>query len=150
MAARVFIDTNIWLYGLTIPQDGEDVDKREKTLELLSQLTKDSSIVVSVQVINEFHWNMTKKFGQQDSVVLDLVAENIEPITRITELGYSTYNKAFHLRNSYSLSFWDSLIVASALEASCTHLCSEDMQDGLVVDDQLKIENPFARSLSFL
>ncbi len=100
-------------------------------------------IIVSVQVINEFHWNMTKKFSQQDKTALELVTANIEPITTIKELGYSIYRKAFELRSNYSLSFWDSLIAASALDASCETLYTEDMQHGLVINNKLSITNPF-------
>lgn len=142
MAVRVFIDTNIWLYGLTLPTDGKDCEKRQKTLDLLAKLTKETLILVSTQVINEFHWNMTKKFNLQDKAALELVLENIEPITIITDLGYSIYHKAFDLRSCYSLSFWDSLIVASALDASCETLYTEDMQHGLVIRNQIKIVNP--------
>jgi predicted nucleic acid-binding protein len=145
MAAKVFIDTNIWLYGLTSPEDGAGGDKRQKTLDLLSHLTKESVIIVSAQVINEFHWNMTKKFGQQDKAALELVTANIEPITIITDLGYTIYRSAFDLRSKYSLSFWDSLIAASALDASCETLYTEDMQHGLVINNKLSITNPFVK-----
>ncbi len=145
MTARVFVDTNIWIYGLTLPQDGKDCGKRQNSLELFSQLTKESVIVVSAQVINEFHWNMTRKFRVQDNAALELVSGNIEPITIITEIGYSIYCKAFEIRSKYSLSFWDSLIAASALDASCETLYTEDLQHGLVIDRRLKIVNPFGR-----
>ena len=144
MAAKVFVDTNIWLYGLTAPEDGEGGVKRRKTLDLLSQLTKESAIVVSAQVINEFHWNMTRKFGQQDKTAFDLVTANIEPITIVANMGFSIYRKAYELRSKYSLSFWDSLIAASALDAFCETLFTEDMQNGLVVENRLGIVNPFA------
>jgi len=144
MAARVFIDTNIWIYGLTKSQDGKESGKREDTLALLSKHTKASTIVVSVQVVNEFHWNMIRKFGFLDSMAADLVSANITPITTIIALDYSTYRKAAELRQKYSFSFWDSLIAASALNESCETLYSEDMQDGLLVENQLRIVNPFA------
>ncbi len=143
MAAKVFIDTNIWLYGLTAPKDGEGGDKRQKTLDLLSKLTQESVLFVSAQVINEFHWNMTKKFNQQDATALDLVAANIEPIAIVSDVGYATYRKAFELRRKHSLSFWDSLIVASALDTSCEMLYTEDMQNRLIVENELEIINPF-------
>ncbi len=47
------------------------------------------------------------------------------------------------LRSRYNFSFWDSLIVACALAGGASILYSEDMQDGLVVDGQLEILNPF-------
>lgn len=51
--------------------------------------------------------------------------------------------KAAFLRKSYNLSYWDSMIVSSALESGCTILYSEDMQSGQIVEKQLKIINPF-------
>jgi len=50
------------------------------------------------------------------------------PISLIAPIGFQTYQLAFNLRLQYSVSFWDSLIVASALENNCTTLYSEDMQ----------------------
>ncbi len=51
--------------------------------------------------------------------------------------------RASQLRAQYSLSFWDSLVVADAIESGCNVLYTEDMQDGLVVAEQLTIVNPF-------
>jgi predicted nucleic acid-binding protein len=50
---------------------------------------------------------------------------------------------ASHLREQYSFSYWDSLIVAAALQAKATTLYTEDMQAGLVIDQRLTIINPF-------
>jgi Predicted nucleic-acid-binding protein, contains PIN domain len=50
---------------------------------------------------------------------------------------------ASRLRQQYSFSFWDSLIIASALEAGVTLLYSEDMQDGILVARTLEIINLF-------
>jgi predicted nucleic acid-binding protein len=51
--------------------------------------------------------------------------------------------KASYLRGRYNFSFWDSLIVGSAIKSGCKRLYSEDMQDGLIVENELKIINPF-------
>lgn len=56
--------------------------------------------------------------------------------------------EASGLREAYSLSYWDSLIVAAALQAKATTLLSEDMHDGLIVDGALTITTPFARARS--
>jgi predicted nucleic acid-binding protein len=50
--------------------------------------------------------------------------------------------KASRLRTQHQFSYWDSLIVAAALEAGCSVLYSEDMQDGQVIDGRLSIRNP--------
>jgi predicted nucleic acid-binding protein len=54
--------------------------------------------------------------------------------------------RASELRTGYSFSFWDSLIVGTALSAGANTLYSEDMQDGLIVANQLTLINPFKRS----
>lgn len=51
---------------------------------------------------------------------------------------------ASEIRAKHSISYWDSLMVASALRADCSLLYSEDMQDGLCVNNQLTIKNPLA------
>jgi predicted nucleic acid-binding protein len=54
--------------------------------------------------------------------------------------------EACRLRERYQLAYWDSLVVAATLAAGCSTLYSEDMHDGLVVDDTLTIANPFRQS----
>jgi len=60
----------------------------------------------------------------------------------IVELTSDTLINASDLRLRYGFSFWDGLIVASAIGADATILYSEDMQDGLLVEQQLRIINP--------
>jgi predicted nucleic acid-binding protein len=52
--------------------------------------------------------------------------------------------KSVELRSRYSLSYWDSIMVSSALEKACSFLVTEDLQDGLVIDKKLCIYNPLA------
>ncbi len=61
----------------------------------------------------------------------------------VMELSKPLLLKASALREQYAFSFWDSLIVSSALSADASALYSEDMQDGLVIEDRLRIINPF-------
>ena len=56
-----------------------------------------------------------------------------------------THETGLALTERYGLSVWDASVVASALEADCDTLWSEDMQDGLVVSGRLRVRNPFAR-----
>jgi predicted nucleic acid-binding protein len=53
--------------------------------------------------------------------------------------------KASQVRQQYLLSFWDSIIVASALTAGVSVLYSEDMQHGLMIEEQLQVRNPFVQ-----
>ena len=142
MTDKVFIDSNIWLYSLTTPRDGEDMSKRNKAIKCLRNLVEQKTIVASIQVVNEFHWNMLRKFKINDDSVAEIVKVNIESLAVITEIGYSAYRRAFSIRKKYSISFWDSLIVASALEAECEMLYTEDLQHGQVIENRLTICNP--------
>ena len=54
------------------------------------------------------------------------------------------YTTALHLKARWQLAFYDSLIVAAALEAGCKRLLTEDLQDGQRIEG-LRIENPFKR-----
>ena len=64
----------------------------------------------------------------------------------VVEFSQAILLKASALRGQHALSFWDSLIVASALATNTTVLYSEDMQDGLLVENRLCIMNPFKES----
>ena len=146
MRDRVFIDTNILLYALTEPKKKDkekDLPKRVKSLELLTKLYNEDDIVVSVQVLNELHFNMVRKFKIDDDIAFKAIQENVFTIASVETLTAQTYTKAFQIRKQYNISYWDSLVVASALESGCTKLYSEDMQEGLVVDGVLNIINPF-------
>ena len=146
MRDRVFIDTNILLYALTEPKEKDkekDLPKRVKSLELLTKLYNEDDIVVSVQVLNELHFNMVRKFKIDDDIAFKSIQENVFTIASVETLTAQTYTKAFQIREQYNISYWDSLVVASALESGCTKLYSEDMQEGLVVDGVLNIINPF-------
>ena len=61
----------------------------------------------------------------------------------VVELNKPLLLKASVLRAQYAFSFWDSTIVASALYADAAVLYSEDMQDGLVIENRVRITNPF-------
>ena len=141
---RVFIDTNIWIYGLTESKSSIDKIKRKISLKLFENLVKEGiSICISVQVINECHWNLIRKFNVEDAFAVKLIEENIISISEIRDVTLSAYELSSQIRHKYGLSFWDSLIVASALESNCSILYTEDMQNGQIIGDKLKIVNPF-------
>ena len=143
MTVKAFIDTNIYIYALTESQDQKDESKRSIALSVFETLIQSQAIVTSTQVLNEFHSNLVKKFKLDDVAVFNIVEQNILPISLIAPIGFQTYQLAFNLRLQYSVSFWDSLIVASALENNCTTLYSEDMQHQQKIENQLLIINPF-------
>ncbi|MDP3217965.1 MAG: hypothetical protein Q8S73_27920, partial [Deltaproteobacteria bacterium] len=58
-----------------------------------------------------------------------------------------TLAAAFEIRERYRFSWWDSLIVASALETECEQLYTEDLQHGQIIEDRLRIVNPFLETM---
>ena len=133
-----FVDTNIWLYAFI---DGPDVAKSERARQLLS--VKEHSLVVSSQVINEVCVNLLKKAHVPEAEVQQLVHSFYQKYP-VVLLDHPVQIGASRLRELFSLSFWDSLILAAAVHCGATILYSEDMQAGLKVDEGLTIRNPFS------
>ena len=140
---NIFVDTNIWIYALTIPHDNLDLEKHNISLATLEKLFVNKNIFISVQIINEVHWNLLRKFKMKNDNIKSLIDNKLIAISKIKDLTFLDYKNSNVLRNKYSFSFWDSLIVASALENDCDILYSEDMQHNQVIDEKLKIINPF-------
>ena len=132
-----FVDTNIWLYAFISSQDSE---KSKKAQEFI--LTHQGNLVVRTQVINEVCVNLIRKANMSEESVREVIKSFYRRYD-VLVLEKSMLIKASELRQRYAISYWDSLIVASALAASATVLYSEDMQDGLVVDGRLTIKSPF-------
>jgi predicted nucleic acid-binding protein len=126
------IDTSALLYVL---EDGSE--RQDIVLGLLGEDT-----VLSVQVVTESSSVLERKFKRSRSEVRRWV-EMLLAGYRVTSLTPESVLGAQDLRERYSLSHWDSLIVAHALENQATVLFAEDMQDGLVVEGTLTIRNPF-------
>ncbi|MBU4316594.1 MAG: PIN domain-containing protein [Proteobacteria bacterium] len=139
---NVFIDTNIWIYGLVKSDDSNDNIKRTAAISLFEKVVLENQIIVSVQVLNECHWNLVRKFGYGDLEVFNRIQENIIEISMVLDISQITYSESFRIREKYKLSFWDSLVTASAIEGECFRLYSEDFQHGQKLDN-LTIINPF-------
>lgn len=132
----VFLDTNVWLYALIT---GQDARKAEKARHLIEHQT---NIVVSTQVINEICVNLIKREQFIPAQTRDLINDFYSRYT-VIEIGQAILVAATVLRERYTFSYWDSLIVASALVSGASTLYSEDMHDGLVIHEQLTIASPF-------
>lgn len=132
---RCFIDTNIWLYAF-IPT--QDPNKSAKATEIIRQ----SDIIISSQVINEICVNLIKKSQFDETAIRRLINSFYKRYLAII-VDKSTLLKASELREKLQLSYWDSLIVSSALLGGAETLYTEDMADGLLVESRLKIMNPF-------
>ncbi len=135
----VFIDTNIWLYAFSRSQD---VQKTAHAQRLIRQTP---SIAISTQIINEICVNMLRKFGASEFDVQKLVRSMYHNYL-VVELNRQIIVDASVLRAASQFSFWDSLVVVSALSVGATILYSEDLQSQQVVAQRLTIINPLLDS----
>lgn len=130
-----FIDTNIWLYAF-IPS--QDLSKSTLAKTLIQQ----SDIIISSQVINEICVNLIKK-AQFDETGIQHLINSFYSKYKVDFIDRDLLLKASELRHKLQFSFWDSLIVSSALIGGAEILFTEDMTNGFVVENCLKLINPF-------
>lgn len=129
----VFSDTNIFIYAYSATEP----EKKAIAVDILKQ-----PVTVSIQVVNEFHWVMNRKYGV-DLTTLYTINRVLFSFYRIQGLKQTTIEQAIELAQTYRYSYWDSLILSAALEAECAILYSEDLQHQQVIEGTLKILNPF-------
>jgi predicted nucleic acid-binding protein len=127
------LDTNILIYL----HESNSLNKYNIALDLVLEKP-----IISGQVVSEYINVLKRVFKIPKS---DLIAKIIFWLQdcQITPIELSTLQKSKQLMDKYDFQIFDSLIVASALEAGCETLYSEDMQHSLRVENQLQILNPF-------
>ena len=129
---RTFLDTNILMYA-----QGSGAKSEVARRAILT------GGVISVQVLNEFAAVLRRKFGFEWDVIIEALADLQTALDPVRPISIETHTEAVSLARSHGFSFYDSLIVASALEAGCGILLTEDLQAGRRIAD-LTIVNPFA------
>lgn len=142
MSDRTFVDSNVWIYALVL-RPGEE-DRHHCARNLVDAPVRRT---ISEQVIAEVSFNLLRKAGMSDDRLLPVV-ESFYTRCRVITPHLGIHRSAQVLRKRYQLSYWDSLIVAAALDSDCATLYSEDMHHGLLVDNRLTIINPFKTDFS--
>ena len=127
-----FIDSNIWLYAF--------IETPQKSA-IAKSIISNSDIAISTQVINEVCVNLIKKVHFSEKNIQHLT-ESFYNKYDVIEINREILLKASDIRGHHSFSFWDSLIVASALFWHSDILYSEDMQAGFIIEETV-IVNPF-------
>lgn len=137
MNDKTFVDTNVLIYA-------HDVDAKAKhhaARAILAELWSERSGVVSMQVLQEFYVNATRKIvhplpKESGRLVVSTYA------TWCMETTAAEISTAFRIEDEAHVGFWDALIVASALKSGATRILSEDLNAGQVIAG-IRIENPF-------
>lgn len=135
-----FIDSNVFVYLF----DDTDERKRRSARRIVEYGLQSNSAGISYQVVQETlnavtSPKMAAPMGAEDAK--NFMGEMLTPLWRISP-SPALYRRALDVRSRYRYGFYDSLIIAAALDAGCTRLLSEDMQDGQKIEG-LTIENPF-------
>ena len=135
MSDKVFLDTNVLIYFYS----ENEIHKRDVACRALNS----NDCITSTQVLseasnvwfNKCKWNGMKIKEHLDNI--ELVCDEILTVQR------NTINQALELRERYGYSYYDCLMLASALDGNCRAILTEDMQDGQIINNTLKIVNPF-------
>lgn len=129
---KAFIDTNVLIYLLS--EDSNKADRAET-------FVRDGG-TISVQVLNELT-NVTRRKLAMSWMEINEFLSLIRSLCSIEPLTIETHDMGRIIAQRYKLSVHDAMIVAAATLSDCETLYTEDMQDGLLIDNHLRICNPF-------
>lgn len=135
MPVKAFFDTNVLIYAVA------EGDPRSTQAEELLSLGG----VLSVQILNEFVSVARRKVLMSWSDVTEALDAFRVLCPSPLPITIETHEAALRIAEKHGYNIYDALVVASALEAGCAMLYSEDFHDGQTIDGQLTIRNPFAR-----
>jgi predicted nucleic acid-binding protein len=137
---KTFIDTNILVYAYDVSAG----EKHEAARQVLIDLWRSGTGVISVQILQELYVTLTRKIprplppAHALEIVEDMAAWDIVINDASSVLG------AIRLESRAKLSFWDALVVIAAIRGGAEILLSEDLPDGRIFEG-VRIENPFLK-----
>ena len=134
-----FLDSNIFVYLFD-----EGAHQKRSTAEAITRDAIEARTgCISFQVVQETLNVLTRKLAVPVTTAdaQGFLHKMLMPLWRVMP-SQKLYSDAIALQRRLRLSFYDSLIVAAALEAGCKRLLTEDLQDGQRIEG-LRIENPF-------
>ena len=137
--ALQFVDTNVLIYA----HDQSAGPRHEQAKQLLQELWESRNGCLSVQVLQEFYVNVTQKVPKP--LAPEATAQIIADLStwQVHQPGAKDVLDAITLQGRYQLSFWDAMIVASAMALGCEILWSEDLNPGQNFAT-VAVRNPFA------
>jgi predicted nucleic acid-binding protein len=139
MNARFFLDTNIFVYSF----DKSSAAKQGRATKLIREAVATRKGMVSYQVVQEFLNVALRRFIQPLTVeeAQQYLGTVFRPLLAV-QSSHALYAEGLRLTAKHRLSWYDSLIVAAAIEGQCGVLYTEDLQHGQRFGD-LRVENPF-------
>lgn len=137
MSDSIFLDTNILVYAYS------DTELQKQTIA--RKLISENISFISTQVLQELSNTLSRKFKKSWPEITEAVKE-VSLSNLVHANSEATIQHAIKIAEQYKFSFYDSLIIAAALECKCSKLYSEDMSHGQLIEKQITIVNPFASS----
>ena len=137
MSADSLLDTNVIIYSL----DASNPTKHQRSEQLVRSGIRYRACCISQQVVQETLNVAVRKLGFSRDDAKSLLNQVLLPLYKTIPVN-SLYRQGLDIRFRYQYSFYDSLIIAAALEMGCKTLYSEDLQHGHKIK-QLTIRNPF-------
>lgn len=133
-----FVDTNILIYA----HDLSSGQKHTQARGLIQELWQSGEGCLSVQVLQEFYVNVTQRVAKP--LALEVAAQIIADLSvwQIHRPGVEDVLDAIRLQDRYQISFWDAMIIASAVQLGCQTLWTEDLNSGRVYD-RVTVLSPF-------
>jgi predicted nucleic acid-binding protein len=140
MSGRFFLDTNIFVYSF----DASSPKKAAQAKKLIRSAIETRGGIVSYQVVQEFFNVALRRFAKPMSGTdaEQYLATTFRPLLSVHS-SLALYGEALRIGTRFRLAWYDSLIVASAIEGQCDLLYSEDFQNGQQIGSVM-ISNPFA------
>ncbi|MGB6877623.1 MAG: PIN domain-containing protein [Candidatus Acidiferrales bacterium] len=137
MSDRTFVDTNVLIYA----HDLDAKTKYEAAKHVLQELWSERSGILSMQVLQEFYVNVTRKIPKPMSKESARLVVGTYAVWCI-ETTTAEISAAFRIEDQSQIGFWDALIVASAFKGGASRILSEDLNAGQSIAG-IRIENPF-------
>jgi predicted nucleic acid-binding protein len=140
MKDNYFVDTNVLVYWF----DKSEQKKNKRAHRLIRDSKHTANLFISSQVLNEFVSVVTKKIEHPIPFEhLKEILAILSDLFYISPITSKNFFSAIDLKLKYQFSYWDCLIIASALENGCNRLYTEDLQDSRKIEEKLDIINPF-------
>lgn len=136
MEDRVFIDTNVLVYLYS----SSEQEKQSISRNLINK--SNLEIIITTQVLGEFINILYRKYNYPIDTIKKAITDfknNFE----ISLINTKQVERSLEVMKRYKFSYWDSMIIASALENRCSILYSEDLQHNQKIEKKLRIINPF-------
>ena len=134
MSGRIFLDTNVLVYAYAAFEPA----KKAQALAVSNTGERWISTQVLIEFVNVSQRKLKTRWADIQTTLIELAGNH-----RITVTTAATIAQATRLADRYGFSWFDALIVAAALECGCETLYSEDLQHGQLIEDSVRVVNPF-------